>query len=136
MRIHITDALLIDLDSERWHCRSCDAELGDARQSYKKGLRLRPRDPREIHAPIIDPERYDFTFAPDPEWTQIVEYYCPGCARQMEAEYMPPGHPPAHDIEFDIDALKAQWADREELSEPALGPAFVPPAHHHRKGGH
>ena len=24
----------------------------------------------------------------------------------MEVEYLPPGHPPLHDIEFDIDALK------------------------------
>ena len=48
---------------------------------------------------------------------------------------MPPGHPPAYDIELDIDALKAQWADREASSEPAIGPAFVPPQHHHRKGG-
>ncbi|MGP1281594.1 MAG: acetone carboxylase subunit gamma [Parasphingopyxis sp.] len=135
MRVFITDALAIDLESEQWICTGCDAGLGSARENYKKGLRVRPRDPREIHAPIIDPDRYEFTFAPDPDWVRIVEYYCPHCARQIEAEYLPPGHPPAHDIDFDLDALKAQWADREPLAEPALGPEFVAPPHHHKKGG-
>jgi hypothetical protein len=40
----------------------------------------------------------------------------------VEAEYLPPGHPPLHDIELDIDALKLQWADREEVTEPVVGP--------------
>jgi hypothetical protein len=39
----------------------------------------------------------------------------------VEAEYLPPGHPPLHDIELDIDALKAQWKDRKEVIEPAIG---------------
>jgi len=136
MRVFITDALSIDLESEQWQCTCCEAKLGAARESYKHHLRVRPRDPAEIHAPIIDPQRYEFTFSPDPEWLQIVEYYCPNCARLMEAEYLPPGHPPAHDIEFDIDRLKEQWAGREELAVPAIGPDFVAPPHHHGKGGH
>ncbi len=135
MRVFVTDALVIDLDAELWHCRACDAELGPARENYKWHLRVRSRDPREIHAPIIDADSYEFTFAPDPEWVRIVEYYCPGCARQVEAEYLPPGHPPAHDIHFDLDALKAQWAARELATEPSIGPEFVAPPHHHRKGG-
>jgi hypothetical protein len=40
----------------------------------------------------------------------------------MEAEYVPPGHPPLHDIELDIDALKAQWKGRKEVVEPPVGP--------------
>lgn len=135
MRVFVTDALVIDLETELWRCRACDAELGPARENYKRFLRVRPRDPREIHAPIIDADAYEFTFAPDPEWVRIVEYYCPGCARQVEAEYLPPGHPPAHDIQFDIDALKAQWAAREPMAGPSIGPEFVAPPHHHRKGG-
>lgn len=136
MRVFITDALIIELESEKWICRSCDGVLGSARQPYKHFMRVRVRNPHEVHAPIIDPSRYEYTFAPDPKWVQIVEYYCPHCARLAEAEYLPPGHPPAHDIEFDLDALKAQWAGREALSEPMLGPAFVAPPHHHNKGGH
>ncbi len=136
MKIYVTDALIIDLDSEQWECRACSAVLGSARENYKRFMVLRPRDPGEIHAPIIDPERYEFTFAPDPKWLSIIEYYCPECGHMAEAEYLPPGHPPVHDIEFDIDALKAQWAARDALTAPVLGPDFVTPPHHHHKGGH
>lgn len=135
MKIFVTDALVIDLAAETWECRACGGTLGSARDNYKRFMALRPRDPREIHAPIIDPERYEFTFAPDPEWLTIVEYYCPHCGHLAEAEYLPPGHPPLHDIELDIDALKAQWAAREETGAPVLGPDFVAPPHHHHKGG-
>ncbi|AZI36617.1 hypothetical protein NT2_05_01900 [Caenibius tardaugens NBRC 16725] len=136
MKVFVTDALAIDLDSEQWECRGCEKPLGAAQENYKRFMRAFVRDPRDIHAPIIDAERYAYTFAPDPVWVHIIEYYCPHCARMAEAEYLPPGHPPAHDIELDIPALKQQWADREQLAEPALGPEFVPPPHHHRKGGH
>lgn len=130
MKVFVTEALSIDLDEEAWVCRGCDVHLGPARESYKHGLLAAARDPSEIHAPILDPSRYAFTFAPDPAWCQIVEYCCPSCGLLVEVEYLPPGHPPAHDIELDIDALKAQWAGREPLTEPVLGPEFVRPHTH------
>ena len=55
---------------------------------------------------------------PTPAWCRILEYYCPQCGTMIETEYLPPGHPPLHDIELDIDALKVQWKDREELRRP------------------
>ena len=61
--------------------------------------------PREIHRPVVEG---DYTFAPDPEWCRILEFICPGCATLIEVEYLPPGHPVTHDIELDIDALKAK----------------------------
>ena len=67
---------------------------------------------REIHQPIIDPGRYEFTFSPDPTYCRILEFYCPGCATQLETEYVPPGHPPTVDMVFDIDALRRQWQER------------------------
>ncbi|HSD11877.1 MAG TPA: acetone carboxylase subunit gamma, partial [Candidatus Binatia bacterium] len=48
-----------------------------------------------------------------------LEYYCPGCGVQMETEYLPPGHPPTHDIEFDIDDLKRRFAGNAEKIERA-----------------
>jgi Acetone carboxylase gamma subunit len=66
MRIPMTEYLEIDLDSERWHCRRCQRDLGSARGNYKEGTLVYDRDPRDIHRPLIDPERYEFTFAPDP----------------------------------------------------------------------
>lgn len=131
MKVFVTTALTIDLESEAWECARCGHGLGPARDSYKRGLLVRERDPAEVHAPILDPARYAFTFAPDPTWCRLLEYCCPHCGHLAEVEYLPPGHPPAHDIELDIDALKAQWAAREEQAEPSLGPDFTPPPHHH-----
>lgn len=110
-KIAMTEYLQIDLDRELWLCRVCEHEIGAARSPYKEGLLVHVRDPREIHRPILDPA-YEFTFAPDPAWVSILEYYCPGCGTMVEVEYLPPGHPPLNDMEFDLDALKAQWALR------------------------
>lgn len=104
-RVDITEYLTIDLASERWLCRVCERDLAGARENYKTGLLVYNRDPREVHRPILD-ESYEFTFSPDPNWCRILEYYCPGCATQIEVEYLPPGHPLTNDIELDIDALK------------------------------
>jgi len=80
--VPMTEYLRIDLDSEQWQCRRCSREIAPARQNYKTGLLVHDRDPREIHRPLIDPDKYEFTFAPDPEWCRIVEFYCPGCGTQ------------------------------------------------------
>lgn len=106
MRIDITEYLTIDLADETWRCRRCDQELNSARGNYKEGLLVYDRDPREIHRPILDPEVYEFTYAPDAAWCRIIEYYCPGCGTQIEAEYLPPGHPLTHDIDIDVDKLR------------------------------
>lgn len=131
MKVSITEYLEIDLDRELWQCRVCNHEVGPARSPYKEGLLVYARDPREVHKPILDPEKYQFTFAPDPKWVQILEYYCPTCGTQVEVEYLPPGHPPANDIEFDIDALKKQWSKRKPLTTAELnGPDMASMAHH------
>jgi|SRR5579862_3636970 len=131
MIVPMTEYLEIDLDRELWRCRVCRHELGPARQPYKEGLLVYARDPKEIHDPILDQDRYEFTFAPDPNWVRILEYYCPTCATMVEAEYLPPGHPPVNDMEFDIDALKRQWTGRKPLTEAELaGPDMAGLTHH------
>lgn len=122
MKVLVTEYLRINLDTEMWECRRCDREHISARDNYKRGLLVYDRDPREIHKPLLNPDLYERTYSPDPEWCRILEYYCPQCGTMVETEYLPPGHPPVHDIEFDIDALKAQWAEREEVHEPVIGP--------------
>ena len=118
MKIPMTEYLRIDLDREAWECRRCGAVIGSARENYKEGLLVYDRDPRDIHKPLLDPTYYRFTFAPDPQWMRILEYYCPHCGTMVETEYTVPGHPPIHDMEVDIDALKAQWAQRPAPVEP------------------
>lgn len=136
MKIAMTEYLQIDLDKERWMCRVCDHDVGPARGNYKEGLLVHARDPREIHKPILDTS-YEFTFAPDPKWVQIVEFYCPSCGTQVEVEYLTPGHPPLYDMEFDIDALKAQWAKREpqDLSKIAGPEPMGVDYHSHQSAG-
>lgn len=136
MKVLITEYLRINLENERWECRRCDHDLASARGNYKRGLRVYNRDPREIHRPLLDPKKYANTFSPNPDWCRILEYYCPNCGTLVEAEYLPPGHPPLHDIELDIDALKLQWADREEVTEPSPGPDLPRPKSHADHGHH
>ncbi len=131
MKVLMTEYLRVDLDAEQWECRVCGHVIGPATASYKEGMLVHNRDPREIHPPILDPDRYKFTFSPDPEWVRILEYYCPSCGTQVETEYAIPGHPPLHDMQPDLPALRAQWSQREEVKEPVTGPAVVGTA-----GGH
>lgn len=107
-RIHIAEYLELDVDSERWHCKSCGHDIGSARQNYKRGLLVHDRDPSEVHRPLIEGK---YTFSPNPEWIRILEFYCPGCGRQVETEYLPPGHPITHDTEIDIDSVKRRLAE-------------------------
>jgi acetone carboxylase gamma subunit len=116
MKFKMTEALDINLANETWCCRKCAHEIGPATGSYKQGLLVYARDPREVHQSIIDPTLYAQNFAPQPEWVRIVEYYCPNCALLVEAEYLPPGHPPVMDMHFDLDSLRA-IAQRQHSQE-------------------
>ncbi|MGE0484183.1 MAG: acetone carboxylase subunit gamma [Gammaproteobacteria bacterium] len=144
MKIAITEYLQIDLERERWECRRCARDLGDARDNYKRGLLVHDRDPREVHQAVVDPARYAYTFAPDPAYTALLEYYCPGCGTLVETEYTVPGHPPVRDIELDIDSLKEKaraWAAAHGGSLPSpeslQRPARVRAAHGQDQGhGH
>jgi acetophenone carboxylase len=109
-RIRFTEYLDLDLEQEQWMCNRCGRVLGAARDNYKKGCLVYDRDPREIHPPLVPGA---FSFAPDPLWVRIVEFYCPGCGTQMETEYLPPGHPITHDIEVDVGRLKERLRNGE-----------------------
>ena len=126
MKVPLTEYLRIDLETEKWECRVCDHVIAPAAGNYKEGLLVHNRDPHEIHPPILDPEKYRYTFAPDPEWVRILEFCCPKCGTQIETEYATPGHPPLWDMQVDVPALKAQWASRGPAMLPDAGPAVVP----------
>lgn len=111
-KVAITEYLAIALETERWECRSCGHDIAPARENYKTGLLVYDRDPTEIHDSKLDPKKYQFTYAPDPTWCRIVEFYCPSCGTMIENEYLPPGHPLTHDIELDIDSLKNRYLNK------------------------
>ncbi|MBU1670021.1 MAG: acetone carboxylase subunit gamma [Actinobacteria bacterium] len=106
-RRRITEYLDIDLDSEMWCCNRCGRDLIGAGENYKKGCLVAERDPSEVHRPLVEGE---YTRSPDPAWCRIIEFYCPSCGIMIENEYLPPGHPITHDIELDIESLKAKHA--------------------------
>jgi N-methylhydantoinase B/acetone carboxylase alpha subunit len=51
--------------------------------------------------------------APDPEWCELREFYCPSCARQLETEALPPGYPVVHEFLPDIAGFYRGWLGRE-----------------------
>lgn len=104
-RIRFTEYLDLDLNDEHWYCHDCGTKLISARENYKRGCLVAEREPCEIHNPVIDGE---YSFSPDAGWVRILEFYCPSCSRQIETEYLPPGHPITVDIEVDIDSMKAR----------------------------
>jgi acetone carboxylase gamma subunit len=110
MPIPMTEYLEIDLETERWRCRRCAHDLGPARGNYKEGTLVYNRDPTEIHSPLIDPGRYEFTFAPDAAWCRILEFYCPGCGTPDQGRVPAARASPTYDLQIDVDALKATGA--------------------------
>lgn len=110
--LHIGEYLDVDIDTERWSCHECGHDFGSARDNYKRGLLVGEREPREIHPPTINGE---YSFAPNGRWIRIIEFYCPGCGRQVETEYLPPGHPLTKDMSLDLDAIKARIASGDVL---------------------
>jgi N-methylhydantoinase B len=58
-------------------------------------------------------EVYPRMAGPDPRLQQIREYICPGCARQLEVEALPPGYPVVHDFLPDIAGFYRGWLGRE-----------------------
>ena len=107
LKRQITECLDIDLEKEMWCCNRCGRELISARENYKRGCLVHPRDPREIYRPVI--EGGEWSFCPDSTWMAVVEFYCPGCGVMVETEALPLGHPITHDIELDIDKLKQKY---------------------------
>ncbi len=132
MHANMTEYLRINLDTEMWECRNCDNELISARDNYKRGLLVHDRPPHEIHQPLLDPEKYEYTFCPDPSYMAILEFCCPYCGTMIEVEYTVPGHAPVHDMEPDIDDLKKKVAGWGDVPEKPQIPDVEIPRHVHQ----
>src|ERR1700728_3774817 len=107
----ITENLDIDVFSRVWFCHHCHYPLGNAALPYKSGCLVAARDPTEIWEPLVA-EKFNFSY--DPDWCQIIEFYCPRCAWLIEVDVLPPGHPIPNDIELDLDTLARTVSGEEE----------------------
>jgi acetone carboxylase gamma subunit len=58
-------------------------------------------------------EVYPGFAGPDTDWSELREFYCPSCARQLEVEAVPPGYPVLHEFLPDIEGFYRGWLGRE-----------------------
>ena len=67
---------------------SCDCghRFGAVSENWKLAALVYERDPSD--GTVLAPVR-----SADPDWMILREFYCPGCAAQLEVEAVPPGHP-------------------------------------------
>ncbi|HHW37275.1 MAG TPA: acetone carboxylase subunit gamma [Bacillales bacterium] len=82
----------------------CGHEFCDYKKNWKLHARIFVRDTEEKMNEI-----YPKLMSPDPEWQVIREYYCPGCATQLDVEAVPPWYPILLDFEPDIDTFYNEW---------------------------
>jgi acetone carboxylase, gamma subunit len=109
-KIRVTECLDIDLEKEVWRCHRCDAELYSARDSYMKGCLVHDRPAAEVYGhPAEVGEGARVSYAPDPDFIRMLEFYCPGCGSLVEVQYLPPGHPIPRDIDLNMDKLKEKY---------------------------
>jgi acetone carboxylase gamma subunit len=98
---------IVEKGSERVVKCRCGQEFGDYRINWKLSALIHVRDDEaSLH------EVYRGREMPDPAWTQVREYYCPGCGSQLEVEAVPRGCPPDFEFLPDIDTFYEQWLGR------------------------
>lgn len=98
-------------DAEKLVKCSCGHEFGDYRENWKLNAVVYERNPR-------DGEVYLGPRGADPDWMILREFYCPGCATQLEVEAVPPAYPITHSAQLDVDGF---YDKRRELREKVFG---------------
>ncbi|NQT47790.1 MAG: acetone carboxylase subunit gamma [Chloroflexi bacterium] len=102
---------VVEKDRERIVKCDCGQEFGDYRRNWKLSALIFARDDYEkLH------EIYPGIRSPNPDFCEVREYYCPGCAALLKVESVPIGYPIIFDFLPDIDAFYREWLDRP-LSE-------------------
>jgi acetone carboxylase, gamma subunit len=86
----------------------CGHDFCPANRNWKMEALVFVRDDEEAFAEI-----YPGFAAPDPEWMELREFYCPSCARQLETEAVPPAYPVVHEFLPDIEGFYRGWLGRE-----------------------
>ena len=98
---------IVQKDGERVVKCRCGQEFGDYRVNWKLSASIYVRETQEQLNEI-----YRGSEQPDPTWTQVREYSCPGCAAQLEVEAVPRGTPPDFEFLPDLDTFYSEWLGR------------------------
>lgn len=117
-KVRVTESLDIDLDSEKWCCNQCGQSMNSAREPFIEGTLIYDKPASEIYGDNIklSPDT-TISYAPDPDFMHVVEFYCPGCGALISVQYLPPGHPIPVEIQLDIDNLKARYLKEADLKK-------------------
>jgi len=122
-KVNITEYLMIDLQKEMWCCSRCNAELISAKEPYYKGCLVYDRPGTEVYGPPIKIAKgQQVSYAPDPRFNHILEFYCPQCGIMVEVQYLPPGHPLPVDIAVDLDGMKKRYLSGDNFSSTPPSP--------------
>jgi len=101
--LRISDHLYVVSKNKGERVVKCDCghEFGDYRTNWKTEANVRVKTSLEEFEQVY----YPAAAAPEPEWNEIREFYCPGCATQLAVEIVPPGYPLIFEFLPDIDRL-------------------------------
>lgn len=86
----------------------CGHEFGDYRVNWKTEANVRLR----TTLPEFEQVYYPPAAAPEPEWNEIREFYCPGCLAQLAVEVAPPGYPLIFEMLPDLDRFYREFLGR------------------------
>jgi acetone carboxylase, gamma subunit len=101
----LTDELfIVEKGDERVVKCSCGHEFGDYRENWKLKALINVLDTPEKIKEILP-----YPGAPDPQYCEIREYYCPGCGNQLQVETVPAGYPIVMDFLPDLDSFYKEW---------------------------
>lgn len=82
----------------------CGHEFCDYKDNWKLHANIYVRDTEEKMNEV-----YPKLMSPDTDWQVLREYYCPGCASQLEVEAVTPWYQIIKDFEPDIDSFYNEW---------------------------
>ncbi len=91
----------------------CGHVFGDYRVNWKLSALVYVRGESASIAEVY--RRHDF--APEPGWSEVREYYCPGCASQLAVEVVPPGYPAIFEFLPDLDTFYRDWLAQPLVDE-------------------
>ncbi len=78
----------------------CGQEFGDYQRNWKESALVFERAGADADAIYRGPR------VADPDWSILREFYCPGCATQLDVEVVPRGYPFIFNVELDLGAVE------------------------------
>jgi len=109
--LRISDHLYVvkkEATGERLVKCDCGHELGDYRANWKTATNIRIRETKEQINQVYYPE----SAAPEPEWNEVREFFCPTCSAQLAVEVVPPGYPLIFEFLPDLDRFYRDFLGR------------------------